>query len=58
MMTAMDVDKCGCDPCSLDSAEQWRITLSLDLEERSVLEAEVLLWRIIEQNLPADRTTQ
>jgi hypothetical protein len=36
--------------------DQWRMTLSLDLEERSVLEGEVLLCRITEQNLALNRT--
>lgn len=57
MMTNGNFDKAACDPCSLDS-EQWRITLGLDLEERSVLEVEVLLWRIGEQNLARDETRQ
>jgi|GEM_PF-5035199 len=33
------------EPC-LDVHAIWRASIGLDLEDRSVLEAEVLLWRI------------
>ena len=50
MLTLMDVDRGPQDPYWIDPVEQWRMSLGLDLEQRSVLEGEVLLCRINEQN--------
>jgi hypothetical protein len=35
--------------CRLDDQQFWRATLGLDLADRTVLEAEVLIWRIVAQ---------
>jgi hypothetical protein len=40
------------DSFCLGREEEWRISLALDLEERSVLEGEVLLARIAQRNAP------
>jgi len=48
-------------PCELGLWDQddnrWRISLALDLEDRSVLEGEVLLSRITEHNTALNQTT-
>jgi hypothetical protein len=33
----------------LDDQHLWRVCIGLDLADRSVLEAEVLIWRILQQ---------
>jgi len=55
MLTLMDFDRGPQDPYRIDPPDQWRMTLGLDLDERSVLEGEVLLYRINEQNSTANR---
>jgi hypothetical protein len=33
----------------LDDQQVWRASIGLDLADRTVLEAEVLIWRIVRQ---------
>jgi len=33
----------------LDDQQIWRACIGLDLDDRTVLEAEVLIWRIVQQ---------
>jgi hypothetical protein len=33
----------------LDDQDLWRVCIGLDLADRTVLEAEVLMWRIVQQ---------
>jgi hypothetical protein len=35
----------------LDDQEVWRASVGLDLTSRTVLEAEVLMWRIVQQRI-------
>jgi hypothetical protein len=35
----------------LDDQEVWRVSVGLDLTDRTVLEAEVLMWRIVRQRI-------
>ena len=35
----------------LDDQEVWRASVGLDLTGRTVLEAEVLMWRIVQQRI-------
>jgi hypothetical protein len=35
----------------LDDQEVWRASVGLDLTDRTVLEAEVLMWRIVQQRI-------
>ena len=35
----------------LDDQEVWRASVGLDLTSRTVLEAEVLMWRIVQQKI-------
>jgi len=35
----------------LDDQEVWRASVGLDLMDRTVLEAEVLMWRIVQQKI-------
>ena len=34
-----------------DDQEFWRASVGLDLTDRTVLEAEVLMWRIVQQRI-------
>ena len=34
-----------------DDQEVWRASVGLDLTDRTVLEAEVLMWRIVQQRI-------
>jgi hypothetical protein len=51
MLAATSLSNGTYDPCWSANDDQWRISLALDLEERSVLEGEVLLSRITAQSL-------
>jgi hypothetical protein len=35
----------------LDDQQFWKASIGLDLADRTVLEAEVLIWRIVQQKL-------
>ena len=35
----------------LDDQEVWRASVALDPTDRTVLEAEVLMWRIVQQRI-------
>jgi len=41
----------------LDGQQVWRASVGLDLADRTVLEAEVLMWRIVRQKFKS-RTQQ
>ena len=41
----------------LDGQQVWRASVGLDLVDRTVLEAEVLMWRIVRQKFKS-RTQQ
>ena len=41
----------------LDGQQVWRASVALDLADRTVLEAEVLIWRIVRQKFKS-RTQQ
>ena len=41
----------------LDGQQVWRASVGLDLADRTVLEAEVLIWRIVRQKFKS-RTQQ
>ena len=41
----------------LDGQQVWRASVGLDLADRTVLEAEVLMWRIVRQKV-TNRTQQ
>jgi hypothetical protein len=53
MLIAISLSNGTYDPCWLWNDERWRMSLALDLDERSVLEGEVLLSRIAAQSLPS-----
>jgi hypothetical protein len=50
MLSATNVPNGTYECFCVTNEELWRVSLALDLEERSVLEGEVLLARITEQS--------